>query len=68
MLEIKVSRDECIGSGDCCIASPKVFSMHVRGYAIVVDPMGDTAENIIRAAKECPAMAISVIQNGEQIV
>lgn len=68
MLEIKVSRDECVGSGDCCIAVPAVFTLHNRGYALVVDPAGDTEENIIRAARVCPAMAISVFRDGTQVV
>ena len=68
MLEIIVSRDDCIGSGDCCIASPGVFAMHVSGYAVIVDPNGDTEENIIHIAKKCPAMAIAVFRDDSQIV
>ena len=42
--------------------------MHDSGYAVIVDPNGDTEENTIRIAKECPAMAIAVFRDDIQIV
>jgi len=53
----KVDESFCLGYGDCAAVAPEVFE--VDEIAAVV---GDgTAEEILEAAKACPADAISVL-------
>lgn len=66
-VEIRIDRDLCIGSGNCCAAVPRVFELDVVGLAVVANPNGDCKENILRAAAECPTQAIRILENQERI-
>jgi ferredoxin len=59
--EIRVDRDLCMGSGQCCWYAPNTFGQDDETIAIVTDPDGDPASAIKDAADSCPARAISVI-------
>lgn len=64
----KVLRDLCIGAASCVAVSPKVFQLDNEAKAIIIDPNGDTEENILAAAQSCPVNAIIVEdENGKQV-
>ncbi|MEA3272734.1 MAG: ferredoxin, partial [Patescibacteria group bacterium] len=46
--------------GTCVAMVPNVFEMNDANAAEVLDPEGDTPENIEMAAKSCPVQAIEV--------
>jgi len=56
--KIEVKKDICIGAGPCEAIAPNVFKVNAEGKAEVIDPKGDTDENIMAAAKGCPVQAI----------
>ena len=59
-LKITIDRDTCIGAGNCVHWSPAVFDQDELGYAVVVDPEGDTEDKIREAARNCPTRSITV--------
>jgi ferredoxin len=59
--EIRVDRDLCMGSGQCCWYAPNTFDQDDETIAIVTDPQGDPASAIKDAVDSCPARAISVV-------
>lgn len=64
---IEIDRQECIGSGRCCSAVPKVFRLDESEVAVVIDANGDTEENVLYAARQCPTLSISLIKDGRKI-
>jgi ferredoxin len=68
MLEIKIDRDVCMGSGNCSFWAPGVFDLDDDGIAIVTDPAGAPEDKIILAAQGCPTQAIAILRDGEKIV
>jgi len=63
-MRITVDRTKCEGYAKCVQASPKVFRLHPRMIAEVIDPKADTDEKIVLAAKVCPTKAISLEEEG----
>ena len=59
-LHIEVDHDRCAGNGMCLDFAPGVFELSARRQAEVVDPEGDTLEDILVAAGNCPTTAITV--------
>jgi ferredoxin len=61
----KIDRGACSAHGDCVDVAPGVFALNE--IAEVIGPGSD--EEILKAAKACPAMAIEVIdsETGETI-
>ena len=45
----------------CLTLAPGVFAPNARRQAEVVDPEGDALQDILVAAENCPAAAITVI-------
>lgn len=68
VLEIKIDRDVCMGSGNCSFWAPGVFDLDDDGIAIVVDPAGAPDDKIVLAAQGCPTQAIAILRDGEKIV
>ena len=62
MKKLKVDQDKCIGCGTCSALVPKVFKLDDDGKAEVVDPQGDSQEEIEKAIDSCP---VGVISQGE---
>jgi ferredoxin len=60
-LHVTVDRSLCIGSGDCVDTAPDVFQLDEEDKAVVVDPDGASADDIIQAAGNCPVSAIFVV-------
>lgn len=66
--KIVIERNLCIGAGNCIALSPKVFRLDSENKSVIYDEKGDGAENILIAAKSCPARAIMVFDySGKQI-
>lgn len=59
-LHIEVDHDRCAGNAMCLDFAPGVFALNARRRAEVVDPEGDTLEDILVAAGNCPTTAITV--------
>jgi len=50
----------CVGNAMCESFAPGVFQLNADRQSEVVDPAGDTEENILEAAENCPVSAIFV--------
>lgn len=62
-MKVTVDQDACISSGNCVLNSSDVFDQRDEdGVVVLLDenPPADQAENVRRAAKDCPAQAIHV--------
>lgn len=59
-IHVEVDRELCIGSGDCVATAPAVFQLDEEGKAVVLDPDGAPADEIVEAARNCPVTAIFV--------
>jgi ferredoxin len=57
-LKIEIDREQCMGSGMCTVYAPETFDMDDEGKAMVIDPAGNSAEEIRTAAASCPTGAI----------
>jgi ferredoxin len=50
----------CVGNAMCESIAPRVFRLNDDRQSEAVDPAGDTEENILEAAENCPVSAIFV--------
>jgi ferredoxin len=50
----------CIGSGTCVHVAPETFFLDDDGVADVTEPVEDDLDRLQRAARSCPASAITV--------
>ena len=50
----------CIGSGTCVHLAPETVCLDDDGVADVSEPVEDDLDRLQRAARSCPASAISV--------
>lgn len=57
---IKINEVICIGCGTCVAIAPKTFKMNDAGKAEVLDPKGNTPEEITDAIQSCAVSAISL--------
>ena len=62
-LRVSVDLDICVGNAMCETYAPKVFVLNDDRQSTVADPNGDTFENIMEAAQDCPVSAIIVIDD-----
>ncbi len=53
-----VDRDACMGSGNCAFWAPGVFDLDDDGIAVIVGDTAGRAEDVRRAAANCPTSAI----------
>ncbi len=58
--KVIVDSDLCIGAGPCATFAPNTFHINEEGKAVVVDPTGDSDDEIITAAMSCPVLAIKI--------
>jgi ferredoxin len=49
-----------MGSGMCIMYAPGTFPHDDQTKAVIVDPAGDPAENILTAVEACPTGALTV--------
>ena len=66
-IRIEVDRGLCIGSGDCVEAAPDVFELDDEDKARVIDPDGDSLDDVLEAARNCPVAAIVVVGEDGQL-
>ena len=68
-LRITVDLNVCVGNAMCETFAPKVFVLNDDRQSQVADPEGDTMENILEAAENCPVSAITVVdeETGETL-
>jgi ferredoxin len=57
-MKITVDLSRCTGRRNCISAAPGVFDLNEEFKAVVVDPHGESDEDILKAAKLCPTLAI----------
>ena len=62
-LRISVDLNVCVGNAMCETFAPKVFVLNDDRQSQVADPEGDTMENILEAAENCPVSAIKVVDD-----
>lgn len=67
-LDVDIDRDACMGSGHCAFSAPGAFALDDDSIASVVDPGGATEDEVIGAARRCPAHAITVRRDGVPVV
>ncbi|MCH8280101.1 MAG: ferredoxin [Chloroflexi bacterium] len=68
-LRISVDHNVCVGNSMCETLAPKVFVLNDDRQSEAVNPDGDTEENILEAAENCPVSAIKVVdaETGETL-
>ncbi|MCZ6872928.1 MAG: ferredoxin [bacterium] len=68
-LRISIDHDVCVGNAMCTTIAPDVFQLNEERQSKAVNPAGDTVEQILEAAENCPVSAITVedADSGEQL-
>ena len=68
-LRVTVDHNMCVGNAMCENLAPKVFVLNDDRQSEAVNPDGDTEENILEAAENCPVSAITVVdaETGETL-
>ena len=68
-LRVSVDHNVCVGNSMCETLAPKVFVLNDDRQSEAVNPDGDTEENILEAAENCPVSAIKVVdaETGETL-
>ena len=56
--KIWVDREACIGAGPCVDIAPNVFALDDEDICVVIDPSGDSDNDILVAAQDCPMQCI----------
>ena len=59
-LRITVDHDVCVGNAMCEQYAPNVFGLNDERQSYVKDSAGDTVEQALEAAENCPVSAITV--------
>jgi ferredoxin len=59
-MKIIVDKEKCRGHNNCVSIAPNVFDIDDNFKAFVIDPKGDSDEDIIKAARMCPTLAIAL--------
>jgi ferredoxin len=62
-MKVTVDQDNCISSGNCVMHSSKVFDQRDEDGVVVLlneNPSAEQAENVRRAASDCPAHVIHI--------
>lgn len=68
-LTIEIDRTMCIGSGNCVNLAPEIFELDEENLVTFTDDTPDIDQDrLIEACSLCPVDALSVNEDGEQIV
>lgn len=62
-MKVDVIPDICIGCGTCVALADGTFEMRPDNKSVVKNQVGNTAEEIMNAAKACPVSAIEVFNS-----
>ncbi len=67
--KIVLNREICIGDGNCMDLAPETFGVDEDAKSYVIDVDGNWPEYLLKAAKNCPADAITLFNadTGEQV-
>ena len=67
--KVKVVRDECIGDASCVALASSTFELDDENKAVIKEGSTDSEENILMAARSCPAKAIIITdsETGKQV-
>lgn len=66
MIEIELDQSVCCGGRQCVAAAPDAFEYTAGGVAAVRDTAtGVDLELLLRAARNCPVMCITIRRDGE---
>ena len=68
-LQVSIDLNVCVGNAMCPHIASKSFALNDDRQAKVIDPDGNTREEVLEAAESCPVSAITVIDadSGEQL-
>lgn len=68
-LRVWVDHQACVGNAMCETLATKTFRLNDNRQSEVVDPQGDSVEQILEAAENCPVSAIFVedAETGERL-
>ncbi len=67
-LRVVIDRDLCVGFGDCVTESAASFELDEEGIAVFTTPEEADRAEFVEACASCPVDAITVYEDGEQIV
>ncbi|WP_404314837.1 ferredoxin [Prescottella equi] len=62
-MRIHIDEDKCVGGGQCVLAAPDVFDQRDEdgiAFLLVDDPSPAHYDEVVEAARLCPALAIEV--------
>jgi ferredoxin len=62
-MPIEVHTGACVGAGQCALVAPAVFDQDDDGIVLLLqrDPRGSDLDAAARAARLCPARALSLV-------
>jgi ferredoxin len=65
-MKVKVDPEKCQGHNRCHALAPRIFDLDELGYSVViVDEVPTELEDLaLRAVRNCPERAISVVEDG----
>jgi ferredoxin len=63
--QVNVDRSACLGSGMCAALAPDLFELDDFAKPVKADI--DPDEVALDAADQCPALAITVLEDGKEI-
>ena len=65
-MKVYVDQDKCVGAGNCLIQAPEVFDQRDDGIVVLLqaEPPEDLHEAVRDAAITCPALAITIEEQG----
>jgi len=68
-VRVTVDHHVCVGNAMCETIAPQVFVLNENRQSEAVNPEGDTVEQILDAAENCPVSAIIVedAETGERL-
>jgi len=59
-VKIVVDRAKCMGSGNCAFFAPNTFDLDDELKVVVLDPGGDSPDDLDAAVAGCPTRALSL--------
>ncbi|MFC5220665.1 ferredoxin [Streptomyces coerulescens] len=57
---VEIESSICVGSGLCAATAPDCFTLDTAGRAVSAHRIVEPADEILEAAENCPATAISL--------
>ena len=68
-LRVRVDHVKCVGNAMCTELAPGVFALNDDRQSEARNPAGETLEDILKAAENCPVGAITVedVETGQRL-